>query len=149
SLQRSPCCLGGVFLQSSNEWFQNDHFWREFFPALFPAESFDQASDQIDKLLVLTKFAGRTVLDLCCGPGRHALALAKRGFSVTGVDLSPFLLSCAESRAAQLGVSVEWIIEDMRYFCRDNAFDLSCSMTTSFGYFEDEGENFTVLRNVW
>jgi SAM-dependent methyltransferase len=136
-------------LQSVNEWFQNENFWREFFPVLFPVESFNQASDQVDKLLALTKFAGHAVLDLCCGPGRHALALAKHGFSVTGVDLSPYLLSCAESRAAQLGISVEWINQDMRHFCRNNAFDLICNMTTSFGYFEDEKDNFAVLRNVW
>jgi len=130
-------------------WFENEEFWREFFPALFPAECFSQAEEQVSQILALTNCGGQSVLDLCCGPGRHALAFARRGFKVTGVDLSPYLLFRAQERASLLGVSVEWVMEDMRHFHTKNAFDLACNMTTSFGYFEDETENLSVLRNVW
>jgi len=130
-------------------WFQNEEFWREFFPVLFPAKTISEATDQVRELLTLTKFDGHSVLDLCCGPGRHALALAKQGFKVTGVDLSPYLLSRARSHASELGLTVEWVEEDMRAFRRNEAFDLICNMTTSFGYFDKEEENLLVLRNVW
>jgi ubiquinone/menaquinone biosynthesis C-methylase UbiE len=48
---------------------------------------------------VLTGVRGGQVLDLCCGPGRHAVALAKRGFAVTAVDRTRVLLKHARARA--------------------------------------------------
>lgn len=131
------------------DWFANEEFWRDFFPVLFPVEGFPQAEEQVSQILSLTKCDGQSVLDLCCGPGRHALAFARRGFNVTGVDLSPYLLFRAQEQASRIGVSIEWVMEDMRHFCRQKAFDLACNMTTSFGYFDDETENLSVLRNVW
>jgi SAM-dependent methyltransferase len=131
------------------EWFRNEEFWREFFPVLFPLESFARASDEVRDLLALTKFSGNSILDLCCGPGRHTLPLAEHGFHVSGLDLSPYLLSSARERALRLGLSIEWVEGDMRTFRRTEAFDLICNMTTSFGYFDEEEENLMVLRNVW
>jgi SAM-dependent methyltransferase len=88
------------------------------------------------------------VLDLCCGPGRHSTGFAQRGFQVTGVDRSRFLLSIARERAHAANVEVEWVDEDMRSFQRPAAFDLACSLFTFFGYFEDVQDDLRVLRNV-
>jgi SAM-dependent methyltransferase len=119
-----------------------------FYPLLFPEERFEQAQGQADQILALSKFSGNTILDLACGPGRHSISLAKRGFRVTGVDLSAYLLAKARERAASLGVEVEWLQADMRQFHRPGAFDLCLSMFTSFGYFEEEGDDLVVLRNI-
>jgi SAM-dependent methyltransferase len=125
-------------------WFEDETFWRDFYPVLFPAERFIAAPLEVDQILALSQPPGRKVLDLCCGPGRHSIEFANRGFAVTGVDRSEFLLSKArESRAA-----VEWIHQDMREFSRPGGFDLVCCLFTSFGYFADEEENRSVLRNV-
>ena len=129
-------------------WFENENFWRTMYPYMFPAERFSAASEQVSQIIALTKFNGRRVLDLCCGPGRHAAEFAQRGFAVTGVDKSSFLLDRARERASEAGVSIEWIMEDMRRFKRPAAFDLACSIFTSFGYFEDEEDDLRVLRNV-
>ncbi len=59
---------------------------------MFPEKRFTDTPDQIDKVLALTRPTGKTALDLCCGPGRCSLALAKKGFAVTGVDRTRFLL---------------------------------------------------------
>ena len=64
------------------EWFDNDSFWRELYPFMFPEKRFADAEEQMTKALALTKPVGKSVLDLCCGPGRCSIALAKRGFSV-------------------------------------------------------------------
>ena len=130
------------------DWFENEDFWRECYPAMFPPDRFAVADEQVDQVLTLARFGGRTVLDLCCGPGRHSCAFAQRGCNVTGVDRSPFLLERARQRAAEVGVEVEWVLEDMRRFRRPEAFDLACSMFTSFGYFTGEAEELQVLRNV-
>src|ERR1700736_5314196 len=115
------------------QWFENEDFWRELYPYMFPADRFAAAHEQVDQVLALSGSSGRRVLDLCCGPGRHAVDFAQRGFEVTGVDGSPFLLGKARERAVEAGIAVEWVLEDMRRFRRPAAFDLACSLFTSFG----------------
>jgi SAM-dependent methyltransferase len=128
-------------------WFEEEEFWRELYPYMFPAERLAVAARQVEQILALTNFKGQTVLDLCCGPGRHAVEFARRGFGVTGVDRSQFLLERARERGAEAGVTVEWVAHDMRRFRRPAAFDLACNLFTSFGYF-DQGENRRVLRGI-
>lgn len=129
-------------------WFENEEFWRELYPYMFPAARRAAAAGEVDNVLALTHVAGGSALDLACGPGRHSVALAQRGFQVTGVDRSEFLLERARERAAETGATVEWVRQDMREFRRRNAFDLACSMFTSFGYFDTEDEDIQVLRNM-
>jgi 2-polyprenyl-3-methyl-5-hydroxy-6-metoxy-1,4-benzoquinol methylase len=64
------------------------------------------------------KVCNKSVLDLCCGPGRCSIALAKRGFSVTGVDKTKYLLNKARAKASAAGVKIEWIQKDMRAFAK-------------------------------
>jgi SAM-dependent methyltransferase len=126
------------------DWFADDSFWETFYPAMFPAERFEATPAQVDQMLALTKFDGKDVLDLCCGPGRHSAELAARGFNVTGVDRSPFLLAKARERRS----GVEWVHDDMRNFVRPGCYDLAINMFTSFGYFEDKEDDLRVLRNI-
>jgi len=130
------------------EWFENDDFWRDFYPFMFADERFAATPDEVGRILGLTQCSGGSALDLCCGPGRHSVELARRGFQVTGVDRSPFLLGKAREHAAKSGASVEWIEQDMRNFVRPASFDLACSLFTSFGYFQDEQDDLRVLRNI-
>jgi SAM-dependent methyltransferase len=131
------------------EWFENETLWRELYPYVFPVERVAAAAGQVTQILALAGVTGGTVLDLCCGPGRHAVEFARRGYAVTGVDRSRFLLERARDRAHAEAVPVEWVLDDMREFRRPAAFDLACNLFTSFGYFEREEDNLRVLRNVW
>ena len=131
------------------EWFDDDAFWRELYPFMFPEGRFTDTPDQIEKALALTRPTGRAVLDLCCGPGRCSIALAKKGFAVTGVDRTRFLLNKGRTKGRAAKVKVEWVESDMRDFVRPDAFDLALSMFTSFGYFDDKAEDIQVLRNVF
>ena len=131
------------------EWFDDDSFWRELYPFMFPKKQIADADGQITKVLALTKPTDKSVLDLCCGPGRCSIALAKNGFSVTGVDRTKYLLSKARAKATAARVKVEWICEDMRDFVRPGAFALVLSMFTSFGYFDDKREDVLVLENIF
>ena len=127
------------------EWFDNESFWRELYPFMFSEERFADADEQMTKVLALTKPAGKSVLDLCCGPGRCTIALAKKGFSVTGVDRTKFLLDKARAKAGAAHVKIEWVRKDMRDFVRPDSFALVLSMFTSFGYFDDKREDIIVL----
>jgi SAM-dependent methyltransferase len=100
--------------------------------------------DFIEKTLELAP--GARVLDLCCGQGRHAIELAKRGFAVTGADLSEHLLGIARGAAEEAGVEVRWHRCDMRELPWEGEFDAVINMFTAFGYFEAEEENERALK---
>ena len=133
---------------SDGEWFADESIWKALYPFHFPESAFAAGDDQVEKLLRLSGVAGGHVLDLCCGPGRHAVALAKRGFAVTAVDRTSFLLEHARARAAQASLPVEFVLDDMRRFSRPAAFDLIINMFTSFGYFDDRADDLRVLELV-
>ena len=82
-----------------SEWFNDESFWIETYPHVFPEQSFEAAHQEVEQILALANFSGDSVLDLCCGPGRHSIPLAERGMEVTGVDASSFLLTKAKQRA--------------------------------------------------
>lgn len=130
------------------EWFESEDFWRDFYSYMFSAERFAAAKEEVSRIVALTQCTQGSVLDLCCGPGRHAVEFAQRGFHVTGVDRTSFLLNKAREHEAEAGASVEWVMEDMRRFVRPDTFDLALSLFTSFGYFKDEQDNLAVLRNL-
>jgi SAM-dependent methyltransferase len=131
------------------EWFDNDSFWEELYPFMFPEQRFTATFEEIEKVLNLTKPGGKSALDLCCGPGRCSIALTQAGFSVTGVDKTKFLLDKARDRAHVVREKIEWIQMDMRDFVRADSFDLVLSMFTSFGYFDDKNEDLNVLHNIF
>ncbi len=81
------------------------------------------------------------VLDLACGAGRHTDALRRRGYRVLGVDLSITLLAQPPDLPRVAG--------DMRALpFAAGSFDWVLNFFTSFGYFEEERENFRVLEEV-
>jgi SAM-dependent methyltransferase len=131
------------------EWFEYDEFWSTWYPYVFNEERFDHAVIEVDQLLAFASFEGESVLDLACGPGRHAIELAKRGYQVTGVDRSPFLLSKAKEWASAADVNVEWIEQDMRALEHPDVFDFAINMFTAFGYFDDKSEDLRVLRRLY
>ncbi len=131
------------------DWFEDESFWITMYPLMFPSKRFAQAEEQVEKVLKLVNFEGHSVLDLCCGPGRHSVVLAHRGLDVTAVDLTPYLLEKARERAVAEKVQVEWILEDMRRFVREDSYDLVLNLFTSFGYFDKEEENLKVLDNIY
>lgn len=92
--------------------------------------------------------AGDRVLDLCCGPGRHAVTLAARGYRVTAQDLSAAYLARAAESARQAGVPLETVRSDMRVIPAPEPFDAVINMFTAFGYLESEDEDRKVLGAV-
>jgi SAM-dependent methyltransferase len=102
--------------------------------------------DFIERALALP--AGSSILDLCCGHGRHALLLAERGYRLTGVDFSDRALRLARRRAGRAGLGVRWLKRDMRRIAFREEFDAVINIFTAFGYFEPDSENEEVLRRV-
>jgi 2-polyprenyl-3-methyl-5-hydroxy-6-metoxy-1,4-benzoquinol methylase len=88
------------------------------------------------------------VLDLACGPGRHSLLFARKGFNVTGIDLSENLLRVAESSARKEKLKIQFIKADLRNIELTEKFDLVVNLFTSFGFFEKDEDNFSIFRTT-
>ncbi len=132
-----------------SQWFEDESFWIDMYPFLFPRKRMEEADFEIEKLLNLIEFKGDSVLDLCCGPGRHAISLAKRGFSVTAVDRTSFFLEKGRQRAKSEKLDIEFVLQDMLSFKRPESFDLALNLWTSFGYFDRKEDDLTVLDNIY
>ena len=131
-------------------WHERDAFWVKWAPFLFGEQRWQQTPQEVTEIVSLLGIApGAAVLDLCCGPGRHSLELARRVFAVTGVDVTRAYLDQAGGRAEAEGLSVEFIEEDMRAFRRPESFDAAINVFTSFGYFEDIEDDRRVAANVY
>ena len=73
----------------TDSWHEDETFWHHMASVIFSHRRWESANEEIDKLMALLKLVpGSTILDLPCGPGRHALELARRGYAVTGVDIT-------------------------------------------------------------
>jgi SAM-dependent methyltransferase len=102
--------------------------WQGFFDAQAPTYELNaftkHTAAEIDFFLSLYPLsAGAAVLDVGCGTGRHSIELARRGFQVTGLDLSPGMLEQARKGAENAGVQVEWIQADATHFTLDKTYD--------------------------
>jgi SAM-dependent methyltransferase len=75
------------------------------------------------------------LLDIACGEGRHALALARRGYQVVGVDREPAALALATRTVGPTATFVEQDMRDLRRLC--GTFDAAMVLWQSFGYFDD------------
>ncbi len=88
------------------------------------------------------------VLDVGCGTGRHAIELARRGYQVTGLDLSPSQLKRAREKAREAGVSVEFVRKDARAFDFRGRFGLVTMLCEGgFSLMETDEMNFRILEN--
>ena len=102
----------------------------------------ERESDAIIDFLGLP--VGSTIIDIPCGPGDHSIELARRGFVVTGVDLSERIIEHAKSRAARVVPAPNnppnFVVGDMRSLRLGIEYDALLCMWGSFGYFDSPGD---------
>lgn len=137
-------------MNKNNAWYDQDAYWTTFESILFNRKRLADTTAQVDQIIKLLKIEeGAKILDLCCGIGRHSLEFARRGFQVTGVDRTKSYLGKAKKQAKSEDLNIVFVNEDMRTFCRTDAFDVVINMFTSFGYFEDAEDDRRVVENVF
>ena len=139
------------------EWFNDTDFWENFSPIIFDDKHWaevPEVADSVTRLAGLNLYGlvpqtGPRALDLCCGMGRITAELARRGFVMTGVDITESLLETAREDAAYEGLDIEYVLADARSFVRPGFFDTAMNLYISFGYFEKPEDDLLLARNVY
>jgi ubiquinone/menaquinone biosynthesis C-methylase UbiE len=110
----------------------------ERFAYSYAKGAYPQYSAKMAELLpsVFERFGVKpqTILDLACGEGAFAVAMAKKGFHMTGVDLSPPMLQLARERAEKENAKVEFLLQDMRHLTFEERFELVTCWYDSLNY---------------
>ena len=117
-------------------WYE-DWFDRPEYEAVYPHRDEGEAERAVALIeRVADPEPDAQLLDVGCGRGRHARAFARRGYRVTGIDLSARAIEEARERAAAEGLSgIDFREQDMRAPMGEAAFDGAVNLFSSFGYF--------------
>jgi len=132
--------------------------WEEFFDAHAPIYEENVFTKntlrEVDFLLEeLSLEPGASILDVGCGTGRHSVELAKRGYTITGIDLSSAMLAKAAEAARAAGVRVDWVRSDATRFTLPGKYDAAiCLCEGAFGLLghadDPIDQPLAILRNV-
>ena len=89
------------------------------------------------------------ILDIGCGTGRHSIELAKRGYNITGIDLSDSQLARAREKAERQGLKTDFRKYDARDLPFDKEFDLVIMLCEgAFPLMETDEMNYEILKNA-
>lgn len=131
-----------------DDWYDGFFETSEWLDQVVPTIADERTQREVDFVVEqLALEPGEHVLDLACGHGRLSRELARRGYRVTGLDLSARSLERARVAAEEEAVEVELIQADMRAVPA-GPFDAVVNVFTAFGYFQEEQENQRVLDGV-
>lgn len=124
-----------------HSWFNSPYYH-----LLYKERDSHEAEFFLDKLIdKLGLKAGFSIVDIACGKGRHAVYLNKKGFNVTGIDLShESIKHCKQFENNTL----EFFEHDMRIVFRVNYFDVALNLFTSFGYFDKAHDNILAIKSA-
>ena len=103
--------------------------------------------DFIEKELNFDK--SKRILDIGCGTGRHSIELSKRGYSLTGVDLSDSMLGYASEKAAKQNLKIDFQKHDARKLLFEKEFDVAIMLCEgAFSLMETDEMNYEILKNA-
>jgi len=127
------------------KWIE-DWFGSKYYSLLYKHRSCDEAELFLDHLIKCLNIPPDTrILDCGSGKGRHSIYLNKKGFDVTGLDISePNIIESKKYENNKLA----FYTHDLRNFFRTNYYDVALSLFTSFGYFENDSENNKMIKTI-
>lgn len=137
--------FAAMICDTDPDWFKT-WFDSPYYPILYAHRDHTEADSFIRNVTgVLHMDQGARILDLACGQGRHALAMASLGYEVTGADLSQESISEAKKTEND---HLHFVVHDMRRPIAVNYFDAVLNLFTSFGYFYTKRDNIRTIDAV-
>lgn len=121
----------------------------EIYDLLYKEKDYEAECDFIEK--IFQKFYSKsvkTILDGGCGSGGHAIPLARRGYQVTGIDSSGFMLRRAKAKTGKSGLSISFQEADLRQFNLNQRFDAGLCLFAVMGYITETEDILKALKNV-
>jgi 2-polyprenyl-3-methyl-5-hydroxy-6-metoxy-1,4-benzoquinol methylase len=130
------------------QWYEELY---ENYGNTYDKESFTQGTE--GEVAFIQKEIGcdksKRILDVGCGTGRHSIELAKLGYKITGIDLSPAQIKRAKEKADEAGVDVDFHIMDARQLSYSSQFDLVIMLCEGgFTLMENDEMNYQILQNA-
>jgi SAM-dependent methyltransferase len=107
-----------------------------------------QDCDFLEAVFASASIPVQKILDIACGTGRHAVEMARRGYAVTGVDISPDMLAAARQEAQAQGLEIELLQEDMRELHFPQAFDAAYILFNTMCLLTRNEELLAFLKGV-
>jgi len=126
-------------------WFESEYYQKVY--SHRDSEDAKLLCELILKTTHLQKDA--KILDAACGNGRHYINFSKAGFNVFGFDLSKNLLFEAKANSFNKKIPQNFFCSDIRFTCLKTRFDLITNLFTSFGYFDEDDENFLFIEKAF
>ena len=130
------------------QWYE---LFFENYGQKYDSESYTQGTDgECDFIEAEIKFdKSLKILDVGCGTGRHAIELTKRGYSVTGIDLSEAQLKRAKEKAQAENLFIDFQCQDARNLSFEGEFDVAIMLCSGgFSLMETDEMNYEILKSV-
>lgn len=121
------------------------------YDGLYAAKDYKFECDMLQEAITrCSPIKPRSLLDVGCGTGGHALELARRGYNVTGVDLSQAMLDAAANKSDELldCTPPKWLLGDMRTFETGQRHDFAYMMFAVIGYMNSNDDVIAGLANI-
>lgn len=129
----------------------SDNFFEksaEYYDLLYSDKDYEKECDFVEEIFKrYSKNPIKSILDVGCGTGGHAIPLAKRGYGVVGFDLSELMIRKAKEKARNLA-NLELHVKDMRDFQFDSKFDACVCMFAVIGYLTKNQDIQKTLTNI-
>lgn len=108
--------------------------YADVYDILYYDKNYEKECDFIEVIFKKYNCQPKTILDLGCGTGGHALILANRGYKVTGLDKSIPMIEIARKKAQHKGLEIEFIEGDLTNMSLNRKFDATISMFAVMSY---------------
>ena len=129
---------------NKSEWHL-DWFNSPFYHQLYKERDYSEATYFMNNLISRLQIdKNSSILDLACGRGRYSLYLSNIGYKVTGIDISKENISEAKKNKSD---KLNYILHDMRQPLNQK-FDLILNLFTSFGYYQEDIDNISIIRSI-
>jgi SAM-dependent methyltransferase len=133
---------------SNKQWYES--LFQDY-GQKYDSESFTQGTIGECDFIEIELNSDRTfkILDVGCGTGRHSIELTKRGYNITGIDLSESMLNKARKKAIESNLEINFMNLDARNLPFNMDFDAAIMLCEGgFPLMETDEMNFEILKNV-
>jgi SAM-dependent methyltransferase len=121
----------------------------KYYDIIYADKNYEKECNFLEEIFQkYSKFETRSILDGGCGTGGHAIPLAKRGYEVTGIDLSKEMISIAKEKTSKNGTNVNFNVMDLRKLQLNKKFDAAICMFAVISYLTEDKGLIEALHNI-